>query len=487
MAASSGENSYKNILKGTSVFGGVQAFQILINLIRGKFVALFLGPAGMGVSSLFNIASTTVQQFASLGLNLSIVKEVASIKDDSLKLSTVFSVARTLVLMSAIAGAVFCVLFSSILSGWTFGNGGYWPDFMLVGCVVFFAILGGGELSLLQGLHAVKQLSRASVVGASVGLCVGVPLYYFYGTDGIVPAMLALSLSMYLFYRYSVGRTCQVAVVRFSWNEHRPIVKGLVSLGLVMMVSSLLGTVCTYLLNLFIRVTGDMNDVGFYQAANSITAQYSGLVFAAMSLDYFPRLSAVAEDNIMVRKLVNRQTELVSWVLTPLVILLFIVASVVVTILLSRDFETIVPLVRWMGLGVLIKALSYPMGYIAFAKGDKRLFFWLEGMAGNLLFLGLGCVFFNIYGIIGLGVSMTVSAAVAYVAYMFITYCRYSCYMSRGVTINAVVALSLAGGAFVGAVLADDFWGLIVDSLLLVVSVTVSFLNLKRKWRVNDL
>ena len=48
------KNSYRSILKGTSIFGGVQIFQIAVNLIRGKFVAMFLGPTGMGISSLFN-------------------------------------------------------------------------------------------------------------------------------------------------------------------------------------------------------------------------------------------------------------------------------------------------------------------------------------------------------------------------------------------------------------------------------------------------
>lgn len=52
-------------------------FQILLALIRGKFVAILLGPAGMGVAALYTTAANTLQQFASLGLNLAIVKEVA--------------------------------------------------------------------------------------------------------------------------------------------------------------------------------------------------------------------------------------------------------------------------------------------------------------------------------------------------------------------------------------------------------------------------
>ena len=40
---STNSNSYKSIMKGTAIFGGTQFFAILVNLIRGKLVALFLG------------------------------------------------------------------------------------------------------------------------------------------------------------------------------------------------------------------------------------------------------------------------------------------------------------------------------------------------------------------------------------------------------------------------------------------------------------
>lgn len=66
--AGKGENSYGNILKRISAFGGVQVFNILINIARGKFVALFLGPAGMGISQLLTSSTNTIQQLSSLGL-----------------------------------------------------------------------------------------------------------------------------------------------------------------------------------------------------------------------------------------------------------------------------------------------------------------------------------------------------------------------------------------------------------------------------------
>ena len=42
------------------------------------------------------------------------------------------------------------------------------------------------------------------------------------------------------------------------------------------------------------------------------------LSFAAMSLDYFPRLAAVAADNDRMNETVNRQSEIMALVLGPI-------------------------------------------------------------------------------------------------------------------------------------------------------------------------
>ena len=42
--------AYKNIFKATTLFGGVQGLNILLNLARTKLVAIFLGRVGVGLS-----------------------------------------------------------------------------------------------------------------------------------------------------------------------------------------------------------------------------------------------------------------------------------------------------------------------------------------------------------------------------------------------------------------------------------------------------
>ncbi len=56
-------SSYKQILKATSIFGGVQVFNIIISILRAKFIAVIIGPVGMGI---FGLLTSTLSLITSL-------------------------------------------------------------------------------------------------------------------------------------------------------------------------------------------------------------------------------------------------------------------------------------------------------------------------------------------------------------------------------------------------------------------------------------
>lgn len=478
-------NSYKSILKGTSILGGVQLLQIVVNLIRVKFVTLFLGPAGMGVSSLFNTSSQTIQQFAGLGLNLAIVKEVAARKNDQNSLHHAISVAKTIVLITSLIGALVCLIFAVPLSRITFGNDEFEWQFTLLAVVIFLGVLGQGYLSILQGMHEVKLISRSTIVGSLSGLLIGVPLYAIFGVNGIVPAMLVLVLSMFITYVVSLRKVLPGFKRSFVWQEHKPLVKKLLSLGLILMASDAIGTACNYLINLFIRVFGELENVGLYQAANSVTNQYSGMVFTAMMLDFFPRLSAVASDNSKVKEIVNRQLEIVSLVATPLICLLILSSPLVIEVLLTSQFRPILELMRWLGLGVLVKAMMFPLGYIAFAKDNKKLFFWMEGIFLNFLTLFLSCFFYWRFGLIGLGYSLVIDCSICLVVYYVINHSLYQYSVSMEALKQVAIGLILGSGCFVMSLFADKALSYSLMSVITAAAILYSVLNLKKKLKKN--
>lgn len=481
-----GLNSYRNIIKGSSFFGGVQVFNILVTLLRGKFVAIILGPEGMGISALFNSASNTIQRFSSLGLNQSIVRDVANEDSTDEERNSVIRTSLRLTGLTGILGLIVCVAFCIPLSRVTFGDTQYWWQFIMLGAGVYFAVAGNGKLAVLQGLHKVKKISKASIIGGLTGLCIGIPFYYLFGYKGIVPSIVAIFFSLYLFYSISLRKSLPVDFKQDTWRENIPIAKNLIMLGLVLMSGDVILTFVGYLINMYVRMEGSVDDVGLYQAANSVTSQYSGVIFAALAMDYYPRLSSVANDNKKLRDTVNRQSEIVSWLITPAMVLLILTTPLLIRILLTSEFHTIIPLMRWMGIGIMLRAFSFPMAYITFAKGNKKVFFILEGLVASSLTLVLSCLFFHWFGLIGLGYALVADNGLCLILYYFVNKRLYGYNFSRKSVINYLAGGLLAGGCFVFSFITSPGLSYSLMGVVAAMAMAWSFLSLKKHFKKDE-
>lgn len=473
---SSKQNDYGSILKRISAFGGVQIFSVLLSIIRGKFVAILLGPEGMGLSSMLTSSTNTIQQFAGLGLNLAMVKEVAARKENGEDISLALTIAVRLIYLTAVLGCVVCLFLSPLLSLWSFGNYGYTLGFAILSAGVGMGVAGAGYLSLLQGLGEVKRLSWSSVIGGLSGLVFGIPLYYFFGLNGIVPALLIFSFTVFLFYFFSFRRSVAFDKVKVGWSESKPLVRKLISLGMVLMIGSLVGTLTNYLINIFIRSVGSLDDVGLFQAANSLTNQYAGLVFSALALDYFPRLSAVAADEGKMRVVVNRQMEIVVLIVTPIILAMMLTAPLLIRLLLSTEFLSVAPLMRWLGFGVLLQSITFSMGYIFIARDNKKVYVWMEVVMSNVLWIVCSVVFYYYYGLIGLGISLVVRTLIDIVVSYLVCRRFYAYRVSRKVLWIILVSVGLGTAGFIASLLPDTYMYFILGSILLVSCLLSLFL-----------
>lgn len=477
------DNTYRGILRNMSVFGGVQIFQIVAGLLRGKIAAIFLGPAGMGVASLFTSSATTLQQLSSLGLGQSIVREIAETRkghtteDITPEDSTVVTetpeetvkefegiedavrVTRFLLAVTGVCGALLTIVLSGWLSKVTFGSYSYTSGFILLSLMVCFTTLSNGEIAILQGLHRVKRLAVATLGALAIGLAAMLPFYWILGERGIVPAMAVNAAATWMFYRRCTSK--ETSPSRFSpflfsfhtekIRPYRRVIARMVKLGVVLVAAQLLGSLTTYLINIYVRQGGSTLDVGLYQSANSITMQCVAVVFAAMGMEFFPRLTSVAQSKEKICLLVNRQIEVVALIAAPIAALMILFSPLVVRIILSEEFLSAVPLIRWMCIGILFKAIAYPSGYISFARGDRKTFFWLEGVVGNAILLILSMVGFKLWGIIGLGVASTATFFVYIFVYIVLTHRLYSFSFTRQAAMIAVTSSLLLGLTFLSS------------------------------------
>lgn len=474
------DNSNKSLLKGFSVFGGVQFFQILINLIRGKFVAMFLGKSGMGVSQLFVSTINPLQLVTSFGINLAIVKEVSSSRTNDNDHLVALLVIKRLILACSLFGAVVCFALSPLLSRWTFGNDKYTYSFMALSAMVFFTTGSNGNLSILQGAQELKRISTTSIVGGLVGLFVCVPLYYFLGEKGIVPSMIMLSFATYIFYRLGVKKSCKsTASLKFIWREHKDKVYKIITLSSMLMVGTLVGFLVAYLINVYIRMTSSTDEVGLYNAANSITNQYVGLVFSAMASDYFPRLTKIISNNEDISRLANRQTRLILFIITPLVITLILSAPLLIELLLTKEFYEIKDVIRWFGYGIIFRALCFPLGYITLAKENKKIYFFTEVVLSNVINLFFSCALFSAFGLLGLGFTVAITGILGTLADLLVNVKLYGFKYERQTMLIIAANLILSTSA-IAISLYSGLLSYVGLSAILLISLSYSYINIKR-------
>ena len=74
---SDSQKAYRQILKATSLFSGVQFLNIVFAIIRSKVAAILIGPAGIGIIGVLNSTLDLISGFTKLGLDVSSVKELA--------------------------------------------------------------------------------------------------------------------------------------------------------------------------------------------------------------------------------------------------------------------------------------------------------------------------------------------------------------------------------------------------------------------------
>lgn len=412
-------SNYQQIIKATSIYGGVQLVQILIQIIKSKFVAVLIGPSGMGIMGLFLSTIGLVTSLTNFGLETSAIKNVseASASENQRKVSKTVTVLRKMVWVTGILGAIITLLFSSLLSKFTFGNNDYTFSFIWLSITLLFNQISTGQRVLMQGLRKINLLAKSSVWGSFVGLLVTVPFYYYLGIKGIVPVMIITSFITLLFSWY-YSSTIKIERIIVSKKETYILGKGMLSMGIVISLSGVLSSIGAYFLRIYIGSIGGLDEVGLYIAGFTIINVYVGLIFTAMGTDYYPRLSAVNSNINNAISVINQQAHISILILAPILIVFILFIEIIIPLLYSNSFLGIATMLHISALAILFKAASWSISYIFLAKGESRLFFKNE-LLFNIVLLIFNLIGYKFFGLTGLGYSFLL-AYIFYFLEMFI-------------------------------------------------------------------
>ncbi len=149
-------NGYAHILKYMGVFGSVQGVIIGLGIIRNKLVAVLIGPAGVGIISLFNSAITLLTNTSNMGLGVSGVRNVSEAYEanDGQRLESAVATLRFWAFFAGFLGMSLCLALSAWLSQITFSDSVHTVDFMLLSPIVALSCITVGEMAILKGARS---------------------------------------------------------------------------------------------------------------------------------------------------------------------------------------------------------------------------------------------------------------------------------------------------------------------------------------------
>jgi enterobacterial common antigen flippase len=401
----SGGQSYTQILKSTMLMGGSSLVNVALSMVRNKALAVLLGPEGVGLMGLYGAISDIAHAIAGLGVGGSGVRQVAeaAATGDSERIARSAKVLRRISLGLGILGALCLAALAFPVSNLTFGDYHHAGGVLLLSLALFFRVVSSGQTALIQGLRGIANLARVNILAGVLGTAASLPLIYFFGAEAIAPSLVAIAavttLSTWWYSRKMCSHAPAMSAREFG-GEARPLLR----LGLVFMASGLLTFGAAYAIRIIVMQYGGIVAAGWYQAAWTLGGLYAGFILQAMGTDFYPRLTATADDNAECNRLVNEQAEISMLLAGPGLIATLTFAPLIMSLFYSAQFHGAVELLRWICLGMMLRTVAWPMGFIVVAKRAQIVFFWTE-VAAMVVHVGLAWIFVHMFGASGAGIA----------------------------------------------------------------------------------
>lgn len=450
-------------------------------------MALLLGPAGIGILGLFNSTILLISSLTNFGLGISGVKDIATAKESQnhQRIAKVTTVVRRLVWITGTFGALVTLILSSWLSEIAFGTADYTLAFIWLSMTVLLKQLSSGQFVILQGLRRLKDLAKANMIGSALGLLVSIPLYYYLRLDGIVPGLIATAVFTYAVSLY-FGKKVKTKKVKVTSRELRIEGKGMMMMGFMLSLSGIMVLGENYAIRIFINSIGGVEQVGLYNAGIALISTYVGLLFTAMETDYYPRLSAVSENNRKSNELVNQQTEIALLILAPVLVAFLIFIDWIIIILYSSEFVAVNVMIYWAFLGMFFKVPAWVVGFIFIAKGKSKLFFWSE-LVSNLYLLVLNLLGYYYWGLTGLGFSFLISYILYLIQVYWIARVKYGFRFQGEFVRIFMLQFAFALVSFAVIHFFEAPWMYIIGVPIILISVWYSFKELDKRLGLKEL
>jgi PST family polysaccharide transporter len=266
--------------------------------------------------------------------------------------------------------------------------------------------LSFAETAFIQGMQRISTLAFFNVIAAGIGAVTVIVLVALLGEHGIVPSLMATAAITLLVVRW-FARRIEIPKFTETWKKSIEESGIFIRLGIALTGTLLVSNLVTYATRTLIARNLGLEAVGIYLCAFSLSGKFIGFILDAMRMDLYPRLSAVADDNEALNRLINQQTEIVLLIAMPGLLATMTLAPWLIRLFYSEAFMGATMLLHWFIFGCLFRVIWAPMGYLRLVKGKGLLYFLSEAFI-NGIHLILIYILLKRFSIIGVAYAYSI-------------------------------------------------------------------------------
>ncbi len=388
-----GLNSYRNILRNILLIGGSTVISMLFGLLRNKLLAIFGGPASMGLVGLLSNVMGVISSVGAVGLGTAGVREITAAGRDHLHaIRTSLRLYATLLSMVCF-GFVFA--FRDAIAGTLLDGKVEAATVAWLGFGASVTILASAVETELRALHRVRAIASSKVLSSAAATAV-VAVWIWSADTSVELAFVVIPfLLMLLTHLWFVAQLPSIdyaALPRIA-DLLRPW-RGFVAIGGPVMLAATVTAVVALLVRLIIEDRAGLATLGLFVGVHLLSANYLGFILRAMGTDYFPRLTATIGSRGETLEMINRQIRVLLILGLPVLLAVYGLSELIITVIYTAEFATASRLLQLYVLGDFLKIIAWPLGFWILAAGRSMLY-WLTESLANFVLLGMIYFFFE--------------------------------------------------------------------------------------------
>lgn len=361
---------------------------MIVNLVIVKMIAVYLGPAAMGILGHFMSMSTMASVFAGGGISNGIAKYVAEYRNKPRRM-------LRFVGASIAYGLCFCFIFLVVsiiaakpLAQFLFGDLSYSWLLPSLGVAHLFCFIGTAVISIVNGQLRSDLFAAITITGYLGSLPIVYLLIVHFGMEGAAIALLLSISCTGLSALWLVARSRLTRLVRLTIG--RTDLLNLARFSMMLLASATLFPLAEIVIRTSIIDSLGLEAAGLWQAMTRLSGAYLGFFTVFLATNFMPRLSTMDDRNSIVL-LIRRYLVFIGIAFSIFGFLLYLLRDFVIRMLFSEAFYGMSELFGWQLLGDFFRVSAYVIGFLGVAKAALKLYVAAE-FAQSGLYVALSSV-----------------------------------------------------------------------------------------------